>query len=47
MGDARSEEEKVNRTNIEEAGQEDNEVKVAKNRIIYYFLLVFKKSLLS
>lgn len=41
MGDARSEEEKVNRTNIEEAGQEDNEVKVAKNRIILLFSFGF------
>lgn len=40
MGDARSEEEKVDTINIEEAGQEDNKVKVAKNRIVYSFLLL-------
>lgn len=38
MGDARSEEETVDIINLEEAGQEDNKVKVAKNRMFYSFL---------
>lgn len=45
MGDARSEEEKVDIINLEEARQEDNKVKVAKNVSFYSFLLVFKNLL--